>query len=64
MARQVAPSVSLDTAARAIAIGVLANTALKTGVALFFGAATFRVLVAGALLLMMAAAAVSILWAM
>ena len=43
-----------------IAIGVLANTVLKAGVALAFGAPTFRVIVAGTLMLMMAVAAVSI----
>ena len=60
MARELAPAVSLDTAALAIAIGVLANTALKMGLALFFGAAKFRVIVAGTLMLVIAEAAISI----
>ena len=61
MARGVAQTVSLDTAALAIAIGVLANTALKMGVALLFGAAAFRAIVAGTLMLMIVAAAASIM---
>jgi uncharacterized membrane protein (DUF4010 family) len=60
MAREVAPKVSLDTAALAIAIGVLANTALKTGVALTFGGPKFRTIVAGTLASVMIAAALSI----
>jgi uncharacterized membrane protein (DUF4010 family) len=63
MTRQAVPAVPLATAALAIAIGVLANTALKMGIALFFGGAKYRVIVAGALLLMIVAAAVSIVWA-
>jgi len=59
MARGVAQTISHDTAALAIAIGVLANTALKMAVALFFGAATFRAIVAGTLMLMIVAATVS-----
>ena len=51
---------SLDVAALAIAIGILANTALKMGVALFFGNPRFRVIVAGTLLTMLVAAAASI----
>ena len=42
MARGVAKTVSLEAAALAIAVGVLANTAVKLGVALFFGSARFR----------------------
>lgn len=60
MARGIAHTMSLDTAALAIAIGVLANTALKMGVALLFGAPTFRVIVASTLILMMGVAAISI----
>ncbi len=55
-----AQSLSLDVAALAIAIGILANTALKMGVALFFGNPRFRVIVAGTLLTMLVAAAASI----
>jgi uncharacterized membrane protein (DUF4010 family) len=60
MAREVAPKVSLDVAARAIAIGVLANTTLKTGVALTFGGSKFRTIVAGTLAVVAAAAVLSI----
>jgi uncharacterized membrane protein (DUF4010 family) len=60
MAREIAQTVSIDTAALAIAVGILANTALKTGVALFFGERQFRLIVAGALTLMMIAAAAAI----
>lgn len=61
MAREVAREVSLDTAARAIAIGVLANTLMKVGIAVVFGAGSFRVIAAGTLVLMAVASAVS-LW--
>jgi uncharacterized membrane protein (DUF4010 family) len=63
MARRVASDVSLDTAALAIAIGVLSNTVLKLAVAAFFGSARFR-RVAGATLLGMvgAAAAAVVFW--
>jgi uncharacterized membrane protein (DUF4010 family) len=60
MATDVAKTASIDVAARAIAVGVLSNTALKAGVALVFGAHQFRLIVAGTLLLMVVAAAVSI----
>lgn len=56
MARRVATDVSLETAAFAIAIGVLANTALKLAVVLLFGSPAFR-RVAGATLLSLVAAA-------
>jgi uncharacterized membrane protein (DUF4010 family) len=46
-----------ETAAAAIAFGVLSNTVLKLGVALFFGSARFRRIVGGTLLVMIAAAA-------
>jgi uncharacterized membrane protein (DUF4010 family) len=58
MAREIAPVVSLQTAALAIAIGVLSNTTLKLGIALVIGAGAFRTIVAGALLAMGAAAVV------
>jgi uncharacterized membrane protein (DUF4010 family) len=56
MARQVAPTTSFETAALAIAIGVLSNTVLKLSVALFFGDRGFR-RVAGATLFGMVIAA-------
>jgi uncharacterized membrane protein (DUF4010 family) len=62
MARDVARTISLDTAARAIAVGVLANTILKAGIALIFGASPFRLIAAGALTLMGIASAVSLAW--
>jgi uncharacterized membrane protein (DUF4010 family) len=53
MARDVGEAVSADVAATAIAIGVLANTGMKLGIAAFFGGRTFRVIACGALLLML-----------
>jgi uncharacterized membrane protein (DUF4010 family) len=62
MARGVAETAPLETAALAIAIGVLANTVLKLGVALFFGCTRFRTIVGGTLALMIAAAAAAIVF--
>ena len=55
MARDVAQAVSPSTAAAAIAIGVLTNTAMKLGMSLFLGSRRFRVIAGGALVLMLAA---------
>lgn len=55
MAREVAQAVSPEVAATAIAIGVLTNTAMKLGVALFFGSPKFKVIAGGALVLMLVA---------
>ena len=55
MARGVAAADSPAVAATAIAIGVLANTAMKLGLAVFFGAAQFRIIAGGALVLMLVA---------
>jgi uncharacterized membrane protein (DUF4010 family) len=60
MAREVAPKGSLDTAALAIAIGVLANTVLKTSLALTFGGSKFRNIVGGTLAGVIVAATLSI----
>ncbi len=60
MARGVAKTVSLQTAAMAIAVGVLANTAVKLGIALFFGSARFRTIVGGTLVLMIVTAAAAL----
>jgi uncharacterized membrane protein (DUF4010 family) len=60
MARHVAPGMSLETAAFAIAIGVLSNTLLKLTVALFFGSPVFRRIAGGTLLGMVVAASVSL----
>ena len=49
MARGVSDSVSLELAARAIAVGVTANTALKLVCALVFGARPFRLIAGGTL---------------
>jgi len=62
MARRVAADISLETAALAIAIGVLSNTVLKLTVALFFGSAGFRRVAGGALFGMVLAAGASLLF--
>lgn len=62
MARGVAQDVSLPTAALAIAVGVLANTAMKLGLALSFGSARFKRIAGGTLAVMIAAAAIAVLW--
>jgi len=64
MARGAAQSSPIQTAALAIAIGVLANCALKLGMTLIFGTPAFRAIVGGALLLMIAAATASIVFIM
>jgi uncharacterized membrane protein (DUF4010 family) len=53
MARDVAQTVSPAVAATAIAIGVLANTAMKLGLSVFFGTPRFRTIAGGALALML-----------
>jgi uncharacterized membrane protein (DUF4010 family) len=55
MARVIAPTVSPEVAARAIAVGVLSNTAMKLGVALVFGSPRFRAIAGAALVLMLVA---------
>ena len=55
MARGVAATASPAIAATAIAVGVLANTAMKLGLAVFFGAPRFRAIAGGALGLMLVA---------
>jgi uncharacterized membrane protein (DUF4010 family) len=63
MARHIAPTMSLEIAALAIAIGVLSNTALKLSVALFFGSPGFRRVAGGALVGMVLAAGMSlVIW--
>jgi uncharacterized membrane protein (DUF4010 family) len=54
MIRDVAYTVSTAVAATAIAVGILANTGMKLGLALFFGSARFRMIAGGALALMLA----------
>jgi uncharacterized membrane protein (DUF4010 family) len=56
MARSVAVSNSPAIAATAIAIGALANTAMKLGLAVCLGTPRFRAIAGGALALMLAAA--------
>lgn len=55
MAKGLAQTISTDIAATAIAVGVLANTGMKLGLALFFGGRRFRVIAGGALAVMLAA---------
>lgn len=57
MARGVAQTVSLHTAAAAIALGVLSNTGMKLAVALTFGSPSFKRIAGGSLALMIVAAA-------
>jgi uncharacterized membrane protein (DUF4010 family) len=49
MARGVATTISLGTAAVAIAVGIVANTVLKLGLALTFGSRRFQKIAGGAL---------------
>ena len=51
----------MELAAAAIAIGVLANTVLKLGVALVFGEARFRAIAGGTLAVMVLAASAVLL---
>jgi uncharacterized membrane protein (DUF4010 family) len=52
MTRGVAATASPAVAGTAIAVGVLANTAMKLGLAIFFGAPRFRAIAGGSLALM------------
>jgi uncharacterized membrane protein (DUF4010 family) len=61
MSREVATSMSPAIAATGIAIGVLANTMMKLGLAVVLGNRTFKLITGGALALMFAALAVA-LW--
>jgi uncharacterized membrane protein (DUF4010 family) len=56
MARGMSGVASLDLAARAIAIGVAANTALKLLLALAFSSGSFRRITGGTLIAMLCAA--------
>ncbi len=62
MARGIANSVSLETAAVAITIGVMANTVLKLTLALLFGTRRFQKIAGGSLALMALATAVTVFW--
>ena len=55
MASKVAARLSPAVAATAIAVGVLANTGMKLGLAMFLGSRGFRIIAGGALLLMLLA---------
>jgi uncharacterized membrane protein (DUF4010 family) len=55
MARGVAQAISPEVAATAIAVGVLANTAMKLVLALLLGSSQFRLIAGGALTLMLLA---------
>ena len=61
MTKAAATVTSPSTAALAIAVGVLSNTALKLLLALVFGYARFRAIAGGALAVLLAASAVSII---
>jgi uncharacterized membrane protein (DUF4010 family) len=60
MAREVAPKAGLDTAALAIATGVVANTFVKMTLALIFAGPRFRTIAGGTLAAVMIAALLSI----
>ncbi|HXT68751.1 MAG TPA: DUF4010 domain-containing protein [Vicinamibacterales bacterium] len=62
MARDIAPALSAQTAAAGIAIGIGANTLVKLGIALFFGSRQFKLIVGGALTLMLAALSAVLVW--
>src|SRR5690606_12673887 len=61
MARGIAPTLSPAIAATAIAIGVLANTGMKLGLAVVLGAPKFRAIAGGALALMLVAIGATLL---
>lgn len=61
MARGVAEAGSIELAAVAIAIGILANTVLKLALALFLGEARFRMIAGGTLAIMVLAASTVLL---
>jgi uncharacterized membrane protein (DUF4010 family) len=61
MAKSGVDATSLETAASAIAVGVLSNTMLKLAVALFFGGRQFRRVAGGALLGIAVAASVALM---
>jgi uncharacterized membrane protein (DUF4010 family) len=60
MTRDVAQTVSPAVAAIALAVGVLANTGMKLGLALFLGSRRFRAIAGGALALMFVALAAAL----
>lgn len=62
MTRDVAQTISVDVAARAIAIGVLSNTAVKFALAAVLGSGGFRLTACGALGLMAAALGAALVW--
>ncbi len=60
MARGGAETSSPALAATAIAVGVLANTGMKLGIAMIFGSSGFRMIAGGALLLMLLALGIAL----
>ncbi len=60
MARSMAPSQSPAIAATAIALGILANTAMKLALAVTFGNGRFRGIAGGALVAMLVALGVAL----
>ena len=61
MTRSVSSGTSIDAAARAIAIGIVANALMKAGIAAVIGSGRFRWQASGALLAMAAAGAAALL---
>ena len=60
MTRSVATGTTIDAAARAIAIGIVANSLMKAGIAVVIGSGRFRWQAGGALLAMAAAGAAAL----
>jgi uncharacterized membrane protein (DUF4010 family) len=62
MARGAAGVVSVEAAARAIAVGVLSNTTLKLVIAVVLGNARFRAITGGTLALIIGVAGTALAW--
>jgi uncharacterized membrane protein (DUF4010 family) len=62
MTRDSGAQLAANVAARAIAVGVVANTLLKMAIGSFVGAKTFRMVVLGGLFAVAVACAVSVAW--
>jgi uncharacterized membrane protein (DUF4010 family) len=60
MTRSVDTGVSVDTACRAIALGIVANSLMKAGIAIVIGSARFKWQAGGALLAMAAAGSIAL----
>jgi uncharacterized membrane protein (DUF4010 family) len=62
MTRSVASQVTVDLACRAIAVGIVANSLMKSAIAIALGAARFKWHAAGSLIAMAAAGAAALMW--